>query len=64
MMTQTIMLNKEARLELIRQRFQEQDDAGGVIPTTKLDVLDTVTELDGFQEFQRDKKSPLTSDEQ
>jgi len=61
-------MNKEARLEMIKNRFRKLKEAELFIgiPMTKRDIKETVEELDSFQEHQRDKKSnqmALTSDE-
>jgi hypothetical protein len=60
-------MNKEARLQLIKSRFEkkrEEVEGGGDIPLTQEAVNETVNELDSFQEFHRHaSKTHLTSDE-
>ncbi len=62
-------LTKEQRRLLIKQRHEAMVDAEafGEIPLSKAEIIETVQELDGFREHQRDAHSDsefLTSDEQ
>lgn len=61
-------LTKEQRRDLIKQRHEAMVDieAFGEIPLSKEQIVETVGELDGFREHQRDQLSDsefLTSDE-
>lgn len=64
-------MDKATRLELLKQigenhrRKEELEFADG-IPLSDADIRETVGELDGFREYQRDKHTDsegLTSDE-
>jgi hypothetical protein len=63
-------MTKEERLTLIKQRHEalmESDTlAFGEIPLSKREIVETVEEMEGFREHQRDRHSEsefLTSDE-
>ncbi len=64
-------MSKEARLAFIKARFTHLDEvhavSDAVIPASHRDVQESLAELDGFREFQRDCQSTregLNSDEQ
>ena len=65
--TQYKIMNKEDRLQMIKERFKEPDEIEfGKFEPTEFDVKETLEDMDSFRENQKDKKTQhdcLTSDE-
>lgn len=61
-------MNKQERLAYMKTRFPQLEDnrTDAVLPVSKVEIGETVSELDSFREHKRDEatnKEALTSDE-